>query len=767
MASYFKGLLKSERKPSFRSDIAGLRAVAVLLVLLCHFGIPGFGGGFIGPDIFFVISGYLITGLLVKEYEASILARSRSKSETALSALKSAEAPLASESASTSRSKRKSKRKRRGKISLTAFYLRRIRRILPLAIFVVLVINVYAFLNLNFLQTAQIKSDSIWTLLFAANIGFMRQATDYFAQSNAASPLQHYWSLAVEEQFYLIWPILFVSATRANSLRILGKKINWKSRVRLAVTILGIISFVWLLIEFTNEPTSAYFSTFSRAWELAFGAALSFVPAASLTARLGRDTTAAIRIAAFVALLGSIAIVSPSNFGYTLWIPIFATGLILVSGDAEASDTMYRLLSNRLFLGIGAISYSLYLWHWPIFVFAQRLGWMDSSWQRIIGLAVCFPISILSYFLIEKTFLRIPLPAQKKSALTRSSRSSSRPALATLSIIAMVWAVTYSGISVGINGVQAGGWNPQPTSVTGAPEPNPTSEAGQSALPAWTVKLEQAAALTAVPQAVNSELGHTQILDYPWKNTTTTCLSAAQLPARADGISVDECSTAPVAGGKHLVLLGDSFAGSFMPAAMAAVDLKKWQVTIIFRLECMWSDATPVNYTTHAPMTGCPTARTWMFNEVKRIHPDLLVLSEESVHSIVTNGAAPFVAWENAADSSLAKVTKLASKVLIVGMHPGIGVGGLSKCLNKDLGYTRGCWGQAGSNSNYRTVQKNLANKYSTGYLDLTPWLCSGAKCPPIINSHVVYADSYHFTPTMSEALAPALREAMIAQGLQ
>ena len=156
----------TERSTNFRSDIAGIRGLAVLMVTLCHFGIPGFSGGFIGPDIFFVLSGYLITRIVYKEF-----------------------------------SKRSSSGRRQRTVSLSNFYRRRARRILPASIAVILAVNIYARFALGAAQAQQLKTDSIWALLFSANINFMRQATDYFAQTMAASQLQHYWSLSVEEQF--------------------------------------------------------------------------------------------------------------------------------------------------------------------------------------------------------------------------------------------------------------------------------------------------------------------------------------------------------------------------------------------------------------------------------------------------------------------------------------------------------------------------------------------------------------------------------------
>lgn len=739
----------SAQKSSFRADIAGLRGVAVLLVMLCHFQVPGFGGGFIGPDIFFVISGYLITGSLVKEYAASIAARSRGRSD-------SAEAV------------KKSTKSRRGKISFTNFYLRRTRRILPAAILVLVAINVYAFLNLNILQSAQIENDSIWTLLFMANINFLRQASDYFAQGNAVSPLQHYWSLAVEEQFYFIWPILLIAATRLNGLKVFGKKIKWQGRLRLAVTSLSVLSFIWLLIEFTTNPTTAYFSTFSRAWELGFGGLFSLVSASVVKEKLG-NTLPQLRLLAVTLLIGSIAIVTPDNFGYTLIIPVLATGFVLLTGEENGSDLAHRVLANKAFVGIGAISYSLYLWHWPVFVFGKDLGLMESFSQRLFAMLLCFILAMFSFRYVELFFLRISLPKKKPATSKKSGKSFAFPAIVTGMVVAVLWLFTYSSLAIGKDGVQATPWvpgNSNEISSSVSPSPTESGDSPKSALPAWTVKLNEAMTLKSVPVALQPSLRSTQILDYPWKKSMT-CKSAGELPAPTDNISVTYCSTAAVAGGKKIVVMGDSFAGSLMPAVLNSVDLNKWQVTVIFRLECMWADVTPVGYKDKKPMNGCPAARTWMTSQIKEISPDLLILTEESIHSIVApSGKGPEV-WGAGADKSLKKLTTLSEKTLVVGMHSGIPVGGLSQCLTKNFDLTAKCFGDQRTANGYRQVQNNLASKYSVGYLDLTPWLCVRGKCPPIIDSKIVYADAFHFTPAMAKALAPALREAYASQGLQ
>src|SRR5919199_2615431 len=215
----------------FRGDVEGLRAVAVLLVVLDHLEAPGFHGGFFGVDVFFVISGYLITSLLAAEYAKKTEAQGG-----------------------------------RGSISIRGFYARRARRILPAALTVIIAVVVAGALLLNELRFAQIRHDAVWAALFGSNVNFIRQATDYFGQSFVdSSPFQHYWSLAVEEQFYLVWPPLFLLATR---LTVLGAAVRWRTRVATAAVTVGAASLAWSIVATGRGPAAAYFSTFTRAWEL-------------------------------------------------------------------------------------------------------------------------------------------------------------------------------------------------------------------------------------------------------------------------------------------------------------------------------------------------------------------------------------------------------------------------------------------------------------------------------------------------------------------
>src|ERR1700757_1891944 len=220
----------------FRPDIEGMRAVAVGLVVLYHgFHVP-FTGGFVGVDVFFVISGFLITNLLLHE------------------------------------------KTRTGRISIARFYARRVRRILPAATLVVLATVFATYYWLGFIAGNQIADDAKWTAVFAANIHFGLLGIDYLGSQLRPSPLEHMWSLGVEEQFYLVWPPLFLGLV----LLVRGAR----HRNALALTLLGIIgaSLAWSVIQTQTNATWAYFSPLTRAWELALGALVAVL--ATVAARV-------------------------------------------------------------------------------------------------------------------------------------------------------------------------------------------------------------------------------------------------------------------------------------------------------------------------------------------------------------------------------------------------------------------------------------------------------------------------------------------------
>jgi len=278
-----------------RGDIQGLRALAVLLVVLGHASVDGLEGGFVGVDVFFVVSGFLITGILLAQARDS------------------------------------------GSISVVAFYARRTRRILPAAALTLLATEAAAFLLLNFVRAKDAVSDVLFAAAFAANFRFAEQGSDYFAQDEPPSPVLHFWSLGVEEQFYLAWPALLslvlFGRVFSHRRRPLGRR--QERRLLVAMVLLGLASLAWSIHLTDAMPPKAYFSPFTRAWELALGAALA-AAAATLTRipaplRLGLGW---LGLAAVVAAAVAFDDATPFPGAWAL-VPTVGTALMITAGIRE------------------------------------------------------------------------------------------------------------------------------------------------------------------------------------------------------------------------------------------------------------------------------------------------------------------------------------------------------------------------------------------------------------------------------------------------
>ena len=339
---------------TFRPDIQGLRAIAVILVILAHASVPGFEGGYIGVDVFFVISGFVITSLL----------------------------------------RRQPPRHVRG--NLAYFYARRIRRIVPAATLTLVstIVAAYFLLGTNFVP--QLLGDVRWASLFSANFRLINTGSNYFIPGVAPSLVTHFWSLAVEEQFYLFFPLVVFSLT-------------WLTPIRNRATSLGLFLvaaiaasawYSWYLTPI--KPTVAYYSPFTRFWEIALGALVALLPGA--WARRTPRVNAALSVVALVGL--GIAVwrlnVTSVYPGVLAWWPCGTTAILLWTGQASAPGAAASWLSFRPLRYIGDISYSLYLWHYVwLMLPLQMVHPPTSPWARVIEVAGAFACAVLSYHVLE------------------------------------------------------------------------------------------------------------------------------------------------------------------------------------------------------------------------------------------------------------------------------------------------------------------------------------------------------------------------------
>ena len=344
--------------------------MAIVLVVLFHAGVPRLTGGYVGVDVFFVLSGFVITGLLLREHAAS------------------------------------------GRARLSAFYGRRSRRILPAATLVIILTILASYRWLGFLVGDDTARVGRTASLFYANFHFISTETNYLASQAPPSALQNYWSLSVEEQFYLLYPTLFILAA-----------LSWKHvSIRLKLTTLLVCSivasFVWSIHQTSVNSVAAFFSPFTRAWELALGA---LVAVASLQlARLPRHVAAVMTWAGLSGILvAAFTYNSATPYpGVAVALPVISTALIVAGGMARPRAGAEVLLRVPPFQWMGKLSYSLYLWHWPILIIAaQHVGHPLSVEDNLLWVLFALGLSVGSYFLLEN-------PIRHWKFLTRSGARS-------------------------------------------------------------------------------------------------------------------------------------------------------------------------------------------------------------------------------------------------------------------------------------------------------------------------------------------------------
>jgi len=338
----------------FRPDIQGLRALAVVLVIASHAGVAGFGGGYVGVDVFFVISGYVITGLLLRQPARGV------------------------------------------RRNLTYFYQRRIRRIVPAATLTLVVTVVMARVLLGANFDVRLLDDVRWAALFAANFRFIYTSANYFIPGLSPSLVTHFWSLGVEEQFYLCYPIIVFSLAWLAPAR---DRLKWLGAFLVAAVALS----AWWSVHLTHvAPITAYYSPFTRFWELALGGLVAVVPAA--WARRTPATNSALAVAALIVLgLAVVHLNARSAYpGVLAWWPCAATATLLYTGQASVRGAPATWLSWRPCRYVGDISYSLYLWHYPWLILPLQLTHPYSSpLARVIEVAGAFVCAVLSYHFVE------------------------------------------------------------------------------------------------------------------------------------------------------------------------------------------------------------------------------------------------------------------------------------------------------------------------------------------------------------------------------
>ncbi|MBH3453574.1 acyltransferase [Pseudomonas monteilii] len=368
----------SNKALAYRPDIDGLRALAVLAVTIFHFNKQWLPGGFVGVDIFFVISGFLITGIVSRQAAA-------------------------------------------GSFSFADFYMRRVRRILPAALFVTLVTLLFGSIFMLPDDAKALSLSAIASTLSAANIYFWKFLdTSYFAASSDTVPLLHMWSLGVEEQFYLIWPALLL----------LTLKVGGRAMTVGVAAVIAAACFSYGQSKLAADPTFAYYMLPSRAGELLIGG-MTFFMTEAIKGRIGQRAAQLMALMGALVLAWSLAYIRETEGfpGFISIVPAVGASLVLAAGSFSKT-LVGKVLAVRPMVSIGLVSFSLYLWHWPVLAFYRYAYGEPDMLGNLICLSVMVAMTLFSYFLIE-----VPFRANKGWKFTMATPASAALALSFAGVI--------------------------------------------------------------------------------------------------------------------------------------------------------------------------------------------------------------------------------------------------------------------------------------------------------------------------------------------
>jgi peptidoglycan/LPS O-acetylase OafA/YrhL len=700
------------RPKDFRPDIEGLRGFTLLAILGFHAEVPGVGGGFVGPDVFFIISGFVITGQLWREVSTT------------------------------------------GTIKLRPFYGARARRLLPVSAAIGVVIVIASAILLPPLQARPVVGDGIACALYVGNYWFILRGVNYFATHVPPSPFQHYWTLGVEEQFYLLWPPMIIGMAwiiRRRARRRGDSTVTPTRRPYLVLlTVITVVSFALSLVASYVVPPAAYFSLPTRAWDLAIGGLIA------LTADRWRRLPP--RAAAITGWAGLALLLLACNQlnstmpypGTAALLPMAGTALVLGAGCALPSLGCGRVLAWSPMRWVGRLSYSWYLWHWPFLVLAPALL------GHPLGLAGRLAMVLLSggAGMVTLRLLENPLryaPRLRRSPLGSIAVGGIATAMAACVGVAMLERIPNS---VG-HGARVAPWT-----ITAMPPPT------RDSIDAYDTVVKQLFA--QVQAAVNASVG----LKAVPSNLTP---SIADTPAEKNALWFNGCLRTPFQSGqpecvmgdagstKTVALIGDSMSAMLIPAFQQVAEQRHW------RLEPMGKGACPV---IESPVSGllrrtveyvghCEQWRTEIMARLHAEHPRLVVVSMwrgYGVYESLSGLRSYDPAWLDGLTRLVRDLRGTGAKVLVLGPIPDPHFH-VPLCLSGNLDDVTPCVLRRTTSVDESGIAAESAATVAGGgqYRDLTELFCTDDICPDIIGNTLAYMDENHTTLEYSHQLAPVM----------
>ena len=711
---------RGSAQTGFRQDIEGLRAVAVLAVVLFHADVPGVGGGYVGVDVFFVISGFLITGLLWREVSTA------------------------------------------GTIRLARFYGARARRLLPASATVGVITAIGSVVLLPPLQAQIVIGDGIASALYVGNYWFILRGVDYLAAQVAPSPFLHYWSLGVEEQFYLVWPAMIIGTAwliRRARRRTRAQATSSESPYLVVLALVAAGSFAVSLAATYAVPTVAFFSLPTRAWQLAVGGLVALT--AGQWRRLPALPAAIAGWAGLALILLACTLLSTATQypGTAALVPVLGTALVIGAGCAAPSQGCGRVLAWSPMQAVGRVSYSWYLWHWPVLLLAPPLlGHPLGLAGRLAAVLVSGGLAVLTLHLIEN-------PLRFAAPIRRSPIGS----------LALGGAATAVAVCVGVALLVS-----MPTPVgRGAPRaaltltasPPPTGHdidaydaAVQHAFAQVQAAVADATELKAVPSNLNPSLadaeadGRAMFLNSCMRNLFQ--------------VAQPECAAGDTASTTTVALVGDSHAAMWTPAFQQVAAQRGWRLEMLSKANCPLMDL-PSRNTLSRLVYHCEQWRGQIIARLRAEHPRLVVVSTWRVYGPGWGFMPGFTPYDPAWIDSLTRLVQqlrgIGAKVLVLGPIPDP-QSMVPICLSGHLDDATACSPPRSTAVNESGITaESAATKAGGGqYADVTELFCAAERCPVIVGNTLVYVDWSHVTPEYSRLLAPvigALADRTVAGG--
>ncbi|MGE5697144.1 MAG: acyltransferase family protein [Candidatus Sericytochromatia bacterium] len=692
-------------RTEFRPDIEGLRAVAVLAVVLFHAGVPGLGGGFVGVDVFFVVSGFLITGLLSREVTST------------------------------------------GGLRLARFYGARARRLLPAACTVLIATAIASAAVLPPIQAREVLADSVASALYVGNYRFALHGTDYLNADAAPSPFQHYWSLGVEEQFYLLWPALILATTWLVHRTV--RRANSGSAAPFAVVLamVAAVSFAVSLTWTRTVPPWAFFALPSRAWELAVGGLIALTAVAWRRLRL---PLAAIAGAAGMTLIlvGCTQLGEHTPYpGTAAVLPVLGTALVIGAGCAAPGHAVGRLLSLAWMRAIGRMSYAWYLWHWPVLLLAPALvGHPLDIAERLIAVAVSGGLAVLTLRLIENP-ARFAMPLR----LSAGRSLALGGAVTAVAVCADLLLLTARPVPVGHGAAASTVTIAAPASMA----PSASVDAHDATVQQLTAQVQAAVAASAGLHDVPSNLSPP--LAEAAGDKPSVFLNGCVRSWREVG--QDQCASGDSASATTVALVGDSHAAMWSPAFEQIAEQRHWRLETMGKVTCPLQNLSPIT----SPYLGreyseCEQWRGDVISRLQTERPRLIVVSMSRRYGADFGFTSYDPAWLASLTALVAQLHTTGAKVLVLGPVPDPH-STVPTCVSAHLDDTTACSPQRTVAVNDGGIAAEAAATTTGGgqYADLTELFCTHQRCPVIIGNNLVYRDDNHVTIEYAQALGPVI----------